>query len=225
MSESLTVEGWRIRDDLAVDVVGALELPVEESSKRRRYRRGELVRRTLLLADVAGLVLSFVLASLLVPHAGATADRVSSGMEYLALPRATEAAYREALAVLAEYQHPDSLTAAKHASGTRPALSEVHVDPHNGFSLFLYDGGAEIRLGRGGITDKLARLDEILTQFGSRGLAALRIVHLDGPAGDRVPIRLAAAAAEAPAPASEPARPSGSPRATAQRPVRAERRR
>ena len=85
MSESLTVEGWRVRDDLAVDLVGALELPVEESSKQRRYRRGELVRRTLLLADVAGLVLSFVLASLLVPHAGATADRVSSGMEYLAL--------------------------------------------------------------------------------------------------------------------------------------------
>jgi len=85
MSESLTVEGWRTRDDLAVDLVGALELPVEEPSRRRRYRRGELVRRTLLLADVAGLVLSFVLASLLVPHAGATTDRVSSGMEYLAL--------------------------------------------------------------------------------------------------------------------------------------------
>ena len=85
MSESLTVEGWRVRDDLAVDLADALELPVEESSKQRRYRRGELVRRTLLLADVAGLVLSFVLASLLVPHAGASADRVSSGMEYLAL--------------------------------------------------------------------------------------------------------------------------------------------
>ena len=85
MSESLTVEGWRVRDDLAVELAGALELPVEESSKQRRYRRGELVRRTLLLADVAGLVLSFVLASLLVPHAGASADRVSSGMEYLAL--------------------------------------------------------------------------------------------------------------------------------------------
>ena len=84
MSESLTVEGWRVRDDLAVDLVGALELPVEESSKRRRYRRGALVRRTLLLADVAGLVLSFVLASLLVPHAGATATGSAPGFEYLA---------------------------------------------------------------------------------------------------------------------------------------------
>jgi cell division protein FtsQ len=148
-----------------------------------------------------------------------------SRMEYLALPRATEAAFREALAVLAEYQHPDSLTAAKHASGTRPALSEVHVDPHNGFSLFLYDGGAEIRLGRGGITDKLARLDEILAQFGARGLAALRVVHLDGPAGDRVPIRLATPPAE-PAPmVTEPAKPAPGARPGTQRAPRADKRR
>jgi cell division protein FtsQ len=140
-----------------------------------------------------------------------------SRMEYLALPRATEAAFREALAVLGEYQHPDTLTAAKHATGARPALSEVHVDPHNGFSLFLYDGGAEIRLGRGAVTDKLARLDEILAQFGPRGLGALKVVHLDGPASDRVPIRLAAApsaeAAAAPADAGKSEPRAGSSRA------------
>ena len=85
MSESLTVEGWRVRDDLAVDFSVRPELTFEPSLKRRRYRRGELVRRTLLLADVAGIVVAFVLANILVPHDGNSADRVSSGMEYLAL--------------------------------------------------------------------------------------------------------------------------------------------
>ncbi len=120
--------------------------------------------------------------------------------EYAGLPGASEAAFREALALFAEYQHPDSLAVARQAGsgGTRPALSEIHIDPRTGFSLFLYDGGAELRLGRGQIADKLARLDEILAEFGPRGLSALRVVHLDGPAGDRVPIRLAPPPDEAP---------------------------
>jgi cell division septal protein FtsQ len=74
----------------------------------------------------------------------------------------------------------------------RPALSEVHIDPRYGFSLLLYDGGGEIRLGRGDYTDKLARLDRILAAL--RALdrpAVLRTVHLDGPNRDRVPVRLA----------------------------------
>jgi hypothetical protein len=55
----------------------------------------------------------------------------------------------------------------------------------------LYDGGGEIRLGRTGFADKLARLDQILGDLGPRGALALRVVHLDGKAGDRVPIMLA----------------------------------
>jgi POTRA domain, FtsQ-type/Cell division protein FtsQ len=115
-----------------------------------------------------------------------------SRMEYARLPHATEAAFREALALYAEYQHPDSVAMARYGGtgGARPALSEVHIDPRAGFSLFLYNGGGEIRLGRGGITDKLARLDEILPALGPHGASALRAVHLDGPASDRVPIRL-----------------------------------
>jgi exopolysaccharide biosynthesis polyprenyl glycosylphosphotransferase len=85
MSESLTVEGWRVSDDGAVDFVDAAGLTFEPSAKRRRYGRGALVRRTLLIADVAGLVLAFFLAGLLAPHHSDSADRVSSGMEYLAL--------------------------------------------------------------------------------------------------------------------------------------------
>ena len=68
----------------AVDFVDAAGLTFEPSVHGRRYGRGALVRRTLLLADVAGLVLAFVLASLLAPHHSDSADRVSSGMEYLA---------------------------------------------------------------------------------------------------------------------------------------------
>ncbi len=84
MSESLTVEGWRVRADVP-DVVDAPfeEQPVELPVRRRRYRRGALVRRVLLVADVMGLVLAFVLANALV-SSGATGDRVTPGFEYLA---------------------------------------------------------------------------------------------------------------------------------------------
>jgi cell division septal protein FtsQ len=108
----------------------------------------------------------------------------------------TEAAFREALALLAVYRADDELAAARRVGGapgpaTRPALSEIHVDPRSGFSLVLYDGGAEILLGRGDWAGKLARLDAILAAVGPRGPSALRAVHLDGPTQDRVAVRLA----------------------------------
>jgi len=112
--------------------------------------------------------------------------------QYAAFREASAAAYREALAILDEYRAPDS-------GKSRPALSEIHIDPRYGFSLILYDGGAEIRLGRGDYTDKLERLDRILAglpSFGAHGLASLQTVHLDGPNRDRVPIRLAAASGQ-----------------------------
>jgi cell division protein FtsQ len=121
-----------------------------------------------------------------------------SRAQYAGLPRASEAAFREALALHAEYQRSDGATPARQAAGgvARPALSEIHIDPHTGFSLFLYDGGAQIRLGRGDIAGKLDRLDKILAEFGPRSFANLRTIYLDGAANDRVPIRLAPGAAE-----------------------------
>jgi cell division protein FtsQ len=107
--------------------------------------------------------------------------------EYAALRPVSEAAFREALALLEAY-------------GDRPKLSEVHVDPRAGFSLVLLDGAGEIRLGRGGTDEKLARLDQILAALGPRGPAALATLYLDGAVADRVTVRLAAAAPE-PAPA------------------------
>jgi cell division protein FtsQ len=116
--------------------------------------------------------------------------------QYTLARLATEAAFREALGLLALYRVGDELAAARRADGvpvpaTRPALSEVHVDPRAGYSLVLYEGGGEILLGRGDWAGKLARLDEILAALGPRGPAALRAVHLDGPTQDRVAVRLA----------------------------------
>lgn len=122
-----------------------------------------------------------------------------SRTEYALVPEASQAVLREALELLEQYQHPDgmaSVRTSKGASHGRPVLSEIHVDARTGYSLILYDGGGEIRLGRGDIAEKLARFDAIwadLARGPPDGLRALRVVHLDGPASDRVPIRFSAA--------------------------------
>jgi cell division protein FtsQ len=105
---------------------------------------------------------------------------------------AAEAAFRDALALLAAYQSQDGLSAARRST-PRPTLSEIHVDPRAGYSLVLLEGGGEVLLGRGDWPGKLARLDEILGALGPRGPAALRAVHLDGPTLDRVAVKLAPA--------------------------------
>jgi cell division protein FtsQ len=91
--------------------------------------------------------------------------------QFAAVKDAAEAAFREALALLAEY-------------GTdRPAISEVNIDPTYGFTLFLREGGAEIRLGREDFSKKLARLDQIFEAVRTSGTGAVRVVHLDYPSG------------------------------------------
>jgi hypothetical protein len=97
--------------------------------------------------------------------------------QYAGLRGASEAVFREALSLLDSY-------------GDRPKLSEVHVDPRSGFSLVLLDGAGEVRLGRGGTDEKLARLDQILAAAGPRGPAALATVYLDGANAERVTVRL-----------------------------------
>ena len=126
--------------------------------------------------------------------------------QYAAFRDASEAAFREALEIFDEYRSNDPPSAPGPASAaaspssptpSRPALSEIHIDPRYGFSLMLYDGGGEIRLGRGDYTDKLERLDRILAglnglgTLGTRGPAALRTIHLDGPNRERVAVKLA----------------------------------
>ena len=115
---------------------------------------------------------------------------------YAKLPEATAAVFREALAILDDYRSRPG----------RPALSEVSIDPRFGFSLILLEGGAEIRLGRGETSKKLARFDQILEAVEKEhlgGLSAIRVVNLD--LGSRqVPVFLRGrdgdAATEKPAP-------------------------
>jgi cell division septal protein FtsQ len=129
--------------------------------------------------------------------------------QYAAVRTTSEAVFRQALDVYNTYSdgHPE-----------RPKLSEVHVDTRAGFSLVLFDGSGEIRLGRGDFEAKLARLDRIFGALGLRGPAALETVYLDGPLSDRVTVRMTEAAKEDPPP-PRPTVASEKPRPAARRPV------
>ena len=105
--------------------------------------------------------------------------------QYVSLRSTSEAVFREALALFAAYAD------VAPGGAARPKLSEIHIDPRTGFSLVLFDGAGEIRLGRGASEEKLARLDQILAATGPRGPAALATVYLDGALADRVTVRLA----------------------------------
>jgi cell division protein FtsQ len=91
--------------------------------------------------------------------------------QYAAVKAVAEAAFREALAVLAEY------------GSERPLVSELNIDPTYGFTLFLRESGAEIRLGREEFSKKLARLDQIFEAVRTSSTGAVRVVHLDYPSG------------------------------------------
>jgi len=128
-------------------------------------------------------------------------------------PSSAGARFRAALAAEKPLQVPGATTAyhallaeqsgfkALYLSGGGVAAGETRgqasikyfftVTGPSGPVSLLYDTGAEIRLGRDGIAEKLGRLDEILSALGPNGIAATRIIHLDGPAKDRIPIRLA----------------------------------
>jgi cell division protein FtsQ len=99
-----------------------------------------------------------------------------------------EAVIREALGVIAAWQ----------GRAGRPALSEINVHPRRGLTAILSDTGTEVRLGRGELDRKLARLDRILEAVAAgapaanaRAAAAIDTIHLDVVDRDRVPVKLA----------------------------------
>jgi cell division protein FtsQ len=101
--------------------------------------------------------------------------------QYVDQRAASEAAFREALAILASYR----------AGLGRPEIGEVNLSPRYGFTLFMLEGGAEIRLGRKDYDRKLARLDQILEAVRASGQpGSVRVVHLDGSDLRRVSVRL-----------------------------------
>ena len=103
--------------------------------------------------------------------------------QYASVRGTSEAVFHQALALFATYNdgHPD-----------RPKLSEIHVDTRTGFSLILFEGSGEIRIGQGNFEAKLTQFDRIFASLGPRSPAALRTVYLDGPLSERVALRMAA---------------------------------
>jgi cell division septal protein FtsQ len=107
--------------------------------------------------------------------------------QYATVRGTSEAVFRQALGLYTAYSdgHPE-----------RPRLSEIHVDTRTGFSLILFEGSGEIRIGQGDFAAKLAEFDRIFAALGPRSPAALRTVYLDGPLSERVAIRMASATTE-----------------------------
>lgn len=103
--------------------------------------------------------------------------------QYTAARPAAEAAFREALDVVAAWTSRNG----------RPPLGEIHVAGTDGFVAYL-EGGVEVRLGRGRYADKLARFDVIRGSLSPEEIALLRVVHLEDVTGgplDRIPVLLA----------------------------------
>lgn len=73
----------------------------------------------------------------------------------------------------------------------RPPLAEVHVAEDGAISLYTAGQGTQIRLGRGPVEDKFARLDALRAGLGERA-ETLAVVHLDQSAGPGRKDRVAA---------------------------------
>ncbi len=169
----LTTHPWVLAARVRRDLPSTLSIEITE-----RQAVGAALLGALYLLDDAGRPFkraTFAEADGLPIITGVSRD------QYAAVRATSEAVFRQALALYAAYTD---------GHRERPRLSEVHVDPRAGFTLVLFDGSGEIRLGRGDFPAKLARLDRIFAALGSRGPGALSVVYLDGPLSDRVALRL-----------------------------------
>ena len=75
-----------------------------------------------------------------------------------------------ALALLARW--------AERGLDRRAPISEIHIDPDYGTTLWAGDEGLEIRLGQGELADKLQRLERVLAAVAADGQRA-EVLHLD----------------------------------------------
>lgn len=88
-----------------------------------------------------------------------------------------------ALALLARW--------AERGLDRRAAISEIHLDPDAGTTVWAGDDGVEIRLGHGDLPDKLSRLERVLAAVAAEGQRA-EVLHLDNRRRpDWVAVRLA----------------------------------
>lgn len=88
-----------------------------------------------------------------------------------------------ALALLARW--------AERGLADREPVSEIHIDPDYGTTLYAGDDGLEVRLGQGGLPEKLERLERVLSALAAEGQRA-EVLHLDNRRRpDWVTVRLA----------------------------------
>ena len=92
-------------------------------------------------------------------------------------PAAAEALVREALDAAAQWS-------------PRAELSEINVHPALGVTLFLREGGAEVRLGRGDLPRKLARYDLVMRDLARRGEKPRAVILDSVTRPDRIAVRL-----------------------------------
>jgi cell division protein FtsQ len=100
--------------------------------------------------------------------------------QYIDDPAGSQGLIREAL----------EAAAAWRARGDRPLLSEVTVHPMLGLSLFLREGGIEVRLGRGELPRKLAQYDRLAEDLAARGEKPRALYFDSTTRPDRVTVRL-----------------------------------
>jgi cell division protein FtsQ len=60
----------------------------------------------------------------------------------------------------------------------RAPISEIHIDPQYGTTLWAGDEGLEVRLGQGDLPEKLERLERVLSTMEAEGQRA-EVLHLD----------------------------------------------
>jgi len=88
-----------------------------------------------------------------------------------------------ALALLARW--------AERGLDRRAPVSEIHLDPDYGTTLWAGDDGLEVRLGHGDLPEKLLRLERVLSALEAEGRRA-QVLHLDNRRRpDWVAVRLA----------------------------------
>lgn len=61
---------------------------------------------------------------------------------------------------------------------TQARLSEIHLDPSDGTTLYVGEQGTQVRLGSGDLPAKLARLEKMLSVLNAEGKTA-EVLHLD----------------------------------------------